>query len=262
MPDYSIVVVEPKFQGNIGAIARTMMNFGVVDLRLVNPPELGWEAKQRSMHAEEILEKAKIFDTLEEALKDCSYAVGTSGATTSKEKSFVRINLMPWELAEKVGDADGRVALVFGREDVGLYNEELNLCEALVNIPTDPMYPVMNLSHAVAVLLYELRRDTGKNTNPRIRLASGEERELLFTFFDEMLEDSRYAPHKREKTSIMFRRILGRAVLTKWEFHTLTGVLRDASIRIRTLEGREIRPEKKDWAEPEYQDPDLEAGDE
>jgi len=251
MPEYAIVVVEPKFEGNVGAIARAMKNFGVTDMRLVNPCEIGDGAWQRSMHAEDVLNSRKEYKTLEEAVKDCSYVAGTSGATTEKEKAFVRINHMPWELADKLKAAEGRVALVFGRENWGLYNEELSLCDALVNIPTHPDYPIMNLSHAVAVLLYEMTRDTGVDTNPDIRLASGKERKAMYGFFDELLESINYPEHRREKTSTMFRRMLGRAVLTKWEFHTLSGVLKGSSRKIGRLESGNLLPmdKKEDWPE-------------
>ncbi|MDG6220144.1 MAG: RNA methyltransferase [Candidatus Thermoplasmatota archaeon] len=238
MPEYVVVVVEPKFEGNIGAIARVMKNFGSKDMRLVNPCDIGDEAWQRSMHAEDVLDARKTYGTLKEAVEDCSYVVGTSGSLTTKEKAFVRIPMMPWELANQIGRAEeGKVALVFGRENWGLYNEELALCDALVNIPTNPDYPILNLSHAVGILLYELSRDTEKDTKPKIRLASGHERETLYKFFDELLEAEKYPVHRREKTSTMFRRIVGRAVLTKWEFHTFSGVLRTASNHLRNPEG-------------------------
>ncbi|MCK4717774.1 MAG: RNA methyltransferase [Thermoplasmata archaeon] len=240
MPEYVIIAVEPKFEGNIGSICRAMKNFGVTDLRLVNPCEVGVEAWRLSMHAEDVLNSRKEYATLKEAIEDCSYVAATSGSLTTKEKAFVRIPVMPWELSEKIGGGEGRVALVFGRENWGLYNEELNLCDVLVNIPTSPEYPILNLSHAVAVLLYELSRDTEKDTRPNMRLATGHERETLFRFFDELMEAERYPKHRREKTSVMFRRIIGRAVLTRWEFHTFSGVLRTAKHKLELLGGKDV----------------------
>ena len=233
MPEYSIVVVEPITEGNVGAIARVMKNFDVSDLRLVKPCKIGREAWQRAMRGEDILDSRKEYDTMEKALEDCSFVAGTSGLVTTKEKAFVRIPLMPWELAEKLKDMEGRTALVFGRENWGLSNEELAICDVLVNIPTSEEYPILNLSHAVAILLYELNRNTDKKTGPKVRMATGEERECLHNFFDNMLEAEGYPEHRREKTSIMFKRIIGRAMLTKWEFHTLSGVFTRASNKIR-----------------------------
>lgn len=129
----------------------------------------------------------------------------------------------------------GRVALVFGREDFGLSDEELQICDLLVTIPASRSYPILNISHAVAVVLSELFAAGVSTGGPRE--ASGLEKETLHTAFADLLEATDYPLHKRGRTKVMFRRLLGRAVPSKWEFHALMGVLQRATKRIRRLEG-------------------------
>jgi TrmH family RNA methyltransferase len=125
-----------------------------------------------------------------------------------------------------------RVGLLFGREDYGLFDDELLLCDLLINIPTNPDYPIMNLSHAVAVVLYELASADQKISIRGHRKASKFEREKLFQQFRDLLDITDYPNHKRENTEILFRRVLGRATLSKWEFHTLMGVFGRARKRL------------------------------
>ena len=156
MPTIRVVLVEPKNEGNVGAVARAMKNFGVADLVLVKPCRLGAEARQRAMRGIEIMEAARAVDDLETALRDADLIVGTSGIDTRSEKRFARISLTPRDFAARVAKMDGRVALVFGREDFGLLDEELRRCDLLTTIPASSDYPILNLSHAVTILLYEL----------------------------------------------------------------------------------------------------------
>jgi TrmH family RNA methyltransferase len=168
--------------------------------------------------------------------------VGTSGIITYGDGHFARIPITPREFAEKSRDLDEKVALVFGREDIGLTQEQLLRCDLLVNIPSHDDYPILNLSHAVTIVLYELFSLKGKpsNTQP----ASEEERELMFQYFSDLLEAVRYPEHRREKTNVMFRRMMGRAVPTRWEFYTIMGVFGDATKRMKRLEkGEDYEPE-------------------
>ena len=231
MPLFRVVLVNPKIEGNVGAVARVMGNFGLRDLWLVDPCEIGEEAYKRAKHADYILEGAKIVYTLDEALRSTSMVVGTSGIITPGEKHFLRIPISPRELASKMEGHEGTCALLFGREDLGLYKEELLRCDLLVHIPTSEDYPVLNLSHAVAIVLYELGYLVARNLSPVE--ASELEREKLFEFFSDLLDAIGYPEFRREKTEVMFRRMMGRAVPTKWEFYTIMGVLSDATELIR-----------------------------
>lgn len=230
MPAFRVVLVEPRHEGNIGAVARLTANFGVKELVLVRPAaSLGPEAFKRAMHGGPLLANAQIVGSLDKALEEVDFVVGTSGIISESEKRFLRRAVGPEEAARRLESLRGRVALLFGREDFGLSNEDLARCDMLVSIPTSPAYPVLNISHAVAILLYALvaARKPFRSARP----AGGEEKEKLHEFFAALLDRIDYPSHKRAKTRIMFRRLVGRAVPSKWEFHTLMGVFDRATQR-------------------------------
>ncbi len=245
MPRFRVVLVSPQNDGNIGAVARAMGNFNFDDLCLVSPCPLTDEAYRRAKHAGDILNHARIVRTFEEALQDCSIVVGTTGIVTAGQKHFLRIPLTPTQLAERVADHEGRIALVFGREDLGLTQEELKRCDILVHIPSSQQYAVLNLSHAVAIILYELFLLDAKLY--KASAASTEEKEMLYKFFSNLLDAIDYPEFRKEKTEIMFRRMMGRAVPTKWEFYTIMGVIGDAVKRIKRERGSTI--DWKQWDE-------------
>ncbi len=229
--EFAVILVGPKFQGNIGLIARLMKNFGISDYRLVNGPELGSQAWKRAMHGQDVLAAAKAFKTLDEALKDIDYIVGTSGISSKHARKHLRNYVRPPEFAKRIQRISGRVGILFGRENYGLSVDELAKCDLLVHIPTNPEYPILNISHAVAIILYELFQPQARVHVPK--KASGFEKEVVNRKFHELMEHVDYPAHKRANTQIMFRRILGRAVLSEWEFFTLMGVLSKAIGRAR-----------------------------
>ncbi len=234
MPRVRVVLVEPKSEGNVGAVARAMRNFDAAELVLVRPCRLGEEARKRAMHGIEILEAARAVDSFEAATKDADLVAGTSGIDTQSEKRFARIAVAPGELAARARAMKGTLAVVFGREDYGLSEEEIAACDLLVKIPAAPDYPILNLSHAATIVLYELF--VGATTKQGRREASGFEKEKLHEAFASLLEATHYPGHKRARTRIMFRRLVGRAVPSRWEFHALMGVLQRATKRIQRLE--------------------------
>ncbi len=229
MAEHSIILVEPKTGGNIGSIARSMSNFGLRELILVNPRNIGDEAYTRAMHAQDILDDALIVDSFEEALSHVDLSVATSARTTGSEKKALRVPMTVEEFAERFMEYPGKIGIVLGREDYGLYNDELMKCDIFVTIPSNPDYPVLNLSHAATVIMYELykhRAEDVKTTTP----ASAQERERLYDYFDMLLESIDWPPFKRKRASITFRRLIARAGPTKWEFHTLAGVIKRAAM--------------------------------
>ncbi len=235
-PRIRIVLVEPKNEGNVGAVARAMKNFDAHELTLVNPCPLGAEARQRAMHGGDILKSAALVANFATAIHAADLVVGTSGVDTDSEKRFARIAIRPRDLANKIQGTQGSIALLFGREDFGLLEEELRQCDLLVTIPAAEPYPILNLSHAVTILLYEIftARTEAKSTRPM----SGIEKERLHSAFADLLQVTDYPPHKIGRTKIMFRRMMGRALPSKWEFHALMGVFQRATKRIRRLEGK------------------------
>jgi len=217
---FVIVLVEPKYEGNVGAVARAMKNFGLTNLRIVGS-NIGEEAYKRAMHAKDVLENAGMVNTFEEGIKGLDYVAGTSGIVNLNEKKHIRNPLTLKEFAEKIYEIDGKIGLVFGREDFGLLNHELEKCDIVVTIPCDETYPVMNLSHAAALFFYEIGT---KKLIEKPMESSGFEKEKLHEHFSKLLDKIDYPGYKKLGTKILFRRIIGRAGLSKWEFHRLMGV--------------------------------------
>ena len=231
MPDIRIVVVGPKFEGNVGAIARSMANFDISELYLVNPCELGDDAYRRAKHGSSLLDNVHIVDTLEEALEGCFLVVGTSGVTTKGDRNYTRIPVPAREFAEHCRGYPEKIAVLFGREDIGLLQDELNLCDVLITVPTGEEYPILNLSHAATIVMYEFYQ--AEHTPRRSELADRHEKELMFEFFGDVMEGIEYPPARREMTTVMFRRMMGRALPTKYEYNTIMGVFGDAAKIIR-----------------------------
>lgn len=222
-PIFYIVLVEPKNSGNIGAIARAMMNFDVDKLYLINPCELDNICYTRAMHATKILDDAKIFSCFEDAVKNLDYLVATSSIESKTDKRHLRNPLFLEDFTEKVSEVEGKIGLVFGREDYGLFNKEIAACDIMLKIPTSESYPSLNLSHAVTIVLYSLYLK--KAYIPKRRRPMGSlEKKKLYEFFNQILDNIDYPSHKKEHTKIMFKRIMGRAMPSKWEYHTLMGV--------------------------------------
>ncbi|MDD4496806.1 MAG: RNA methyltransferase [Methanosarcinaceae archaeon] len=224
-----VVLVEPMYQGNVGSVARAMKNFGYTDLVLVNPCKLEGQARAMSSHARDVLEGARVVSTLEEAINGVDLTIGTTGASCLKTGEHVRLPLYtPPDIKDKLKGYSGKLALLFGREDNGFRNDELKSFDMVITIPTSEVYPVMNLSHAVAVVLYELS-GLQSEENP---LAEGFDLRLLYGHLGKLLEEIDYPQHKKDKTHLMLRRIFGRAGLTPREVQTLRGVIRKVERRI------------------------------
>ena len=222
--DFYVILVEPKFGGNIGAVARTMMNFDFDKLYLINPCKIDDECYARAMHASKIIDEAKIFPSFEEGIKNIDYLVATSSIETKTDKRHLRNPVILKDFVERVFDTEGKVGLVFGREDYGLYNKEIAACDTMLRIPSSDKYLSLNLSHAVSIVLYSIY--VKRAFTPRERRHIGKvEKVKLYEFFSDLLEEINYPKHKKENTEIMFRRIMGRAMPSTWEYHTLMGVI-------------------------------------
>jgi TrmH family RNA methyltransferase len=229
--EYYIVLIEPKYSGNIGAVARCMKNFGLTSLYLVNPCEIDKEARMRAVHAQEILDNARIFDSFERVREELDYTVATSSIVGESEKRYLRYAVSLRDFIKQAKNLNGRVGIVFGREDYGLYNHEIASCDAFITIPTSDEYRSLNLSHAVAIVLYELfeNKEVGRETKRMGRV----EIEKLNESLAKILELIDYPSHKIERTKIMLRRLIGRANPSIWEYHTIMGILSEVIRRIR-----------------------------
>jgi len=222
----SVVLVAPKNEGNIGAVARILKNTGLVDLRLVNPPSLGDEAFARSMGGREILENARVFTDFDDAISDFTVVAGTSNVKTDDERKFLRIPVSPEDFWKGILSKKGRIALVFGRESDGLRNEEIAKCNFFINIPGNPDYNVYNLSHAVGIVLYEMIRQLPYSKPKGSELVSPRNFDMLLDKFRELIEASAYPEYKKEKSIVMLNRILSRANITQSEYYKLMGILK------------------------------------
>jgi TrmH family RNA methyltransferase len=179
----SIVLVEPQVPGNVGATARAMKNMGLTRLVLVKPWFLKHPQAQYMAHgSEDILEVARVVDTLSEAVADSVLVVGT---TRRKRHSTPIID--PKQAAVEILDSSrsGPVSILFGREDKGLTNEELTWCQILVTIPSSQSQPSLNLSQAVMVMAYELFSADYPVDRPSLDLAPAGD---MDTMYDHLLQ--------------------------------------------------------------------------
>jgi TrmH family RNA methyltransferase len=232
-----VVVVEPETPGNVGTIARAMKNFGLSDLKLVDPPELSedGEAYGFAGHArEDVLPNAEEV-TFDEVVANY-HTVGTTAITGEDDRSHERFPFKtPAELRESLKTVDAPTAIVFGREGRGLNNEELSRLDEVCSIPADEEYPVLNLGQAANVLLYELRDLTVDETqlpDDTVTRAPEADIERFHEYFDEFLAATGQREHVREKNALLMRRLLGRAHPTEREIHSLLGAFRKANTKM------------------------------
>lgn len=161
-----LIIVEPKYQMNIGYIARVASNFGIQRLFIVNPRVniIGNKAIMFSKHAHSLLENAKIYNDFDEAIKDCDIVIGTTGVL-SKANPQIRKVYLAEDAAARASKLNSKgkrknavIGIVIGRDDTGLSTEELSKCDMVTYIGTNEKYPVLNISHALAIMLYIFTR--------------------------------------------------------------------------------------------------------
>ncbi len=234
-----VVFVEPETPGNIGFLARTMKNFGLTNLVLINPCKLEDESYYQAMHARDVVNNLQKYDSLEEFLidKKIDSAVATTG-TAGGSYNVARIAVTPEQLADSI-NYNGNLALIFGREGNGLSNQEISLCDVIVSIPTHQNYPILNITHAAAIIFYEMFKREKSYPVDRLEVASAAEKESLMDYMDEIILKLGYPQHKSNNASLVFRRIIGRAFISGREAHTLKGALRRIRSRIKEINNNE-----------------------
>jgi tRNA/rRNA methyltransferase len=227
LSNYSVVLVAPQGGLNVGSVARAMANFGFSDLRLVTPDidHLGDDARRMAVKAGSILEAAGIYSDLPSALADCHLALGTTRRFGKYREDF----LLPDDIAEYTTPyaQQGRIALVFGREDSGLLTEELDLCQRFITIPTSDALPSMNLAQAVSLCLYETAKGNFDQSveEEGEELASGEMLESMYQHMRQTLLDIGYLhPQNPDHILHAFRRIFGRALLQDRDVRIVRGM--------------------------------------
>ncbi len=236
-PKPAVVVVDAQTPGNIGTIARAMKNFGLSELLLVDPPALDpdGEAYGFAGHArEDVLPNAK--EVTFESVVENYHTIGCTAITGEDSRRHIRYPFKtPVELKEDLRTLDAETALVFGREGIGLTNDELAQIDQICSIPASQEYPVLNLGQAATVLLYELRELTVEETQlPDTAQSRAEEADVerFYGYLSAFLDAQGYNDRKREKTTRLFRRLIARAHPTDREVHTLMGVFRRANAQL------------------------------
>ncbi len=232
-----IVLVNTHHPGNVGAAARAMKNMGLNRLYLVSPLDFpSFEASQRASSASDILQQAVVVETLAEALEGCSLVCGTTARLRSVQWPQVDARECGQLLYQE--SQQHEVALVFGRERTGLHNEELELCQTLVNIPTGKAYSSLNLAQAVQVLCYEILMASGlggaepKQAKGEITQhekdspATADQLEGMYGHFLEALTNMNFFG-KRNPEHIMrkIRCLFGKARPTHREVQIMRGIL-------------------------------------
>lgn len=224
-----IVLVGTTHPGNIGAVARAMKNMGIHDLALVSPRYFPHEeATARASGASDILDNARLFKTLADAVSDCVYVAGAS----ARSRTINWPCMGPRDCAERMirESAYGTVAAVFGPEKSGLQNDDLDLCHTLLTIPTDPGFSSLNLAMAVQVLTYELRVAGTLQQGPAFETeappATGEEMEHFYAHLEGVLEDVGFLdPANPRHLMRRLRRLFIRARPDRNEINILRGIL-------------------------------------
>ena len=221
-----IVFVECETPGNIGFLARTMANFGLKNLVLINPPTLTPEAYYQATHGKYIVENALVYPTLDEFYqsKRIDFKIASTGVAGGSY-NLSRIPLKPEQLAENI-NINNKIAILFGREGDGLTNKEIEDCDICVSIPTDPTYPILNISHAAAIILYELFKNKHEYAVEGLEESTALEKEYLIKDMSELIEKLDIPEHKKKNGLKTFKNIVNRAFITGREAHTLKGILR------------------------------------
>lgn len=237
-----IVLVETSHPGNIGGVARAMKNMGLSQLVLVNPKEFPSQvASVRASGAADILHQTKVVKTLDEAIKECKVVVGASARL--RKVSWPQLDVRETaNLAMKVTeDSNASLAMVFGREDSGLSNSEMDKCHYLAHIPTNPVYSSLNLSAAVQVFAYEfLIASDLFSAKPqegyKYKLASVDQLEGFYEHLYQSLQDIDFLdPAKNARFMRRMRRLFNRTQLDVREVDILRGMLRAAQNQSRKM---------------------------
>jgi len=250
-----VVLVEPVYEINIGQVARTMKNFGFRELVMVNPlVPIDKSAAVFASHARDILDNARLVDSLDLALKGVELRVATTALAAKSPHNLTRGSIPVSELAERIAEHPRTTAIIFGRDPTGLTNSEISKCDMVVTIPAHPDYPTLNISHAAAIILYELYK---------VRTAGGNEAKfdresirLLSSYFAGVLDRLGLPSHRARLTLETFERVMSRGLVAKRELTLLIGAFRRIRNEIadERLNKRRIGYATKDEG-PQLQDP-------
>jgi len=225
-----VILVEPNGPLNVGSVARLCSNFEVDELRIVSPKcdIFSLEAKKMALKGMKFLDNCRIFHNLENAICDCDLVLASCGRINVRKDSFFESSedIFNWTISFK---KIKNLAIIFGREDSGLTNDELLLANKTFSIPTSQNNPSLNLSHAVSIVLYELKKSSNKNLNNEFKvfnLASSKEVHDTFVEIEEMLLRVGYLLKHTSKAKISkFKNFIFRANTSMHEINVLRGIV-------------------------------------
>ena len=232
-PTPAVILCEPQLGENIGTAARAMANFGLWDLRLVRPRD-GWpneRAVAAASRADHVINKVRVFETLEEAIADLSLVYATTARSRDLKKPVLGPDEASGNLHAHISNGRG-AGLLFGRERWGLLNEEVALADAIVTLPVEAAFASLNIAQAVLLMAYEYRRHSELGTQlpfseTMAEVAPREELIGLFGHLEATLDGSGFftAPDKRPTVINNLRTMLERGKFTSQEIRTLRGVI-------------------------------------
>lgn len=232
-PGPAVILCEPQLGENIGTAARAMANFGLWDLRLVRPRD-GWpneKAVNAASRADHVIERVRVFETLEEAMSDLTLVYATTARPRDMQKAVLGPEEAATNLAAHIGGGQG-AGLLFGRERWGLLNDEIAMADAIVTLPVEPAFASLNIAQAVLLMSYEWRRHSEAGTalpfgNTMAEAAPREELVGLFEHLEGVLDQTGFftTPDKRPSMVNNLRTALTRGRFTSQEIRTLRGVI-------------------------------------
>lgn len=224
-----VALVQPRYGLNVGYVARVMKNFGLRRLYIVGSGRLPKTASKFASHGSDIVESAR-FVTFEELSRLFDVLIGTTAITSDEGHNALRKTIMLNELVS-VGIDVPRTVLILGRDTTGLKNEELEFCDLVLHVSTGTAYSTLNISHALAIILYELSNFGRRKPKSMERMYL----DLILQNLRRMTELSKYPVHKRNRAVRVFRRALVESRLDDSDATAILGVLRKVNL---ALEGR------------------------
>ena len=237
-----VALVEPRHHFNVGYVARIMKNFGLTNMFTINASFNKEEAVKFATHGKDILASAQSI-SLKQLRENFDILIGTTALCATSRLNIVRDSISPTQLSDIIRKSANRknFCIILGREASGLVNSELEICDLIVIINTKTMYTTMNISHALAILLYEISKNQNEILIPERRrnkkLASKQELDLLVYYVSKLALVSNYDKHKEPMLRLAIRRVLARALPTSKETMLLVSLVRKSLLKI----GRESR---------------------
>ncbi|MFX1297341.1 MAG: RNA methyltransferase [Promethearchaeota archaeon] len=250
---FDIILVQPESAGNIGSVARVMKNFNFNNLIIFNPLEKvnkihSYESQGFAMHGKDILQNAEIISLDHQPdhihrFKTFMKRYDLIIATTAKGKHYRNIRRMPIfpeNLKLPVSKKPLNIAILFGKESRGLTNEEIEIADILLRIPTGSTYTSLNLSHACGIILYEIfnklnQISIGRGQNP-VLIADKEDKKIFYAILQKLIEKLKIRTHKKENVIFAFKNIFERALITKKELSLIMGVFSKVDSIINSLD--------------------------